>query len=226
MGHRGGLVDKKGVYLFLMVILLTTLVTCAKHKTYWLYLRPYPEGKQGPTTKLTIGLLPFEDSQISPEKLGARILRDGTEEPIRLESSSASADLTQILRRSLEARNIPVVTIPAWVPAPQNLKELPPEVDIAIAGKLEALEVEARSSIWETKIRCRVKLSAKLGFKAQGKVVTETIEVRPEESVIFFERQKVEAILNEAVSSALNRLIDKALSSSRVESLRQLQPLS
>ena len=214
MGCRDGLVKRKAIYPFLMVILLTSLLTCATHKTYWLYLRPYPEGKQGPTTKLTIGLLPFEDTRISPEKLGARILRDGTEEPIRLESSSASEDLTQILRRSLEARNISVVTIPAWVPAPQNLKDLPPEVDIAIAGKIEALEVEARSSILETKIRCRVKLSAQLGLKDQGKVVTETIEVRPEETVVFFERQKVEEILNEGVGSALNRLIEKALASS------------
>ena len=211
MGRKEGLVKRKGIYPFLMVILLTSLVTCAAHKTYWLYLRPYPEGKQGLTTKLTIGLLPFEDARISPEKLGARILRDGTEEPIRLESSSASEDLTQILRRSLEVRNISVVTIPAWVPAVQNLKDLPPEVDIAIAGKIEALEVEARSSILETKIRCRVKLSAQLGLKAQGKVVTETIEVRPEETVVFFKRQKVEDILNEAVGSALNRLIEKAL---------------
>ena len=211
MGRKEGLVKRKGIYPFLMVILLTSLVTCAAHKTYWLYLRPYPEGKQGLTTKLTIGLLPFKDARISPEKLGARILRDGTEEPIRLESSSASEDLTQILRRSLEARNISVVTIPAWVPAVQNLKDLPPEVDIAIAGKIEALEVEARSSILETKIRCRVKLSAQLGLKAQGKVVTETIEVRPEETVVFFKRQKVEDILNEAVGSALNRLIEKAL---------------
>ena len=214
MGYRGGLVKSKVIYLFLMVLLLTSLVTCAKHKTYWLYLRQHPEGKQGPTTKLTIGLLPFKDARISPEKLGARILRDGTEEPIRLESSSASEDLTNILRRSLEARNISVVTIPAWVPAVENLKDLPPEVDIAIAGKIEALEVEARSSILETKIRCRVKISAQLGFKTQGKVVTETIEVRPEETVVFFERQKVEEILNEAVASALNRLVEKALPSS------------
>jgi hypothetical protein len=211
MGRKEGLVKRKGIYLFLMVILLTSLVTCATHKTYWLYLHPYPEGKQGPTTKLTIGLLPFEDARTSPEKLGARILRDGTEEPIRLESSSASEDLTQILRRSLEARNISVVSIPAWVPAVQNLKDLPPEVDIAIAGRIEALEVEARSSVLETKIRCRVKLSAQLGLKAQGKVVTETIEVLPEETVVFFKRQKVEDILNEAVGSALNRLIEKAL---------------
>jgi len=172
------------------------------------------KGEQGSTTKLTIGVLPFEDGLVSTQKLGARVLRDGREEPIRLESSSASEDLTDILRRSLKARNIPVVTISTWDPAPQNLKDLPPEVDIAIAGRIEALEVEAQSSTLKTTLRYRVKLSAKLGLKAQGKVVTKNIELRPEETVMRFERQKVEEALNEAVASALNRLVEAALASS------------
>jgi len=209
-----GLVKRKAIYTFLMVILLASLVTCAQHKTYWLHLRPHPEGEQGPTTKLTIGVLPFEDGRVSTQKLGARVLRNGREEPIRLESSSAAEDLTHILRSSLKARNIPVVAISTWEPAPQNLKDLPPEVDIAIAGRIEALEVEAQSSTLKTTLRYRVKLSAKLGLKAQGKVVTKNIEVRPEETVMLFERQKVEETLNEAVASALNRLVEAALASS------------
>jgi hypothetical protein len=196
------------------MILLVSLVSCGKHKTYWLHLRPQPTGEQGVTTNLTIGVLPFEDGRISTQKLGARVLGDGREEPIRLESSSASEDVTNLLHRSLKARNITVVTISTWNPTPQNLKDLPPEVDVAIAGKIEALEVKAQSSTLKTTIRYRVKLSAKLGLKAQGKVVTKTIEVRPEETVMRFERQKVEETLNEAVASALNRLVETALASS------------
>jgi hypothetical protein len=207
-------VKRKAIYTFLMVLLLGSLVTCAKHKTYWLHLRPHPTGEQGPTTKLTVGVVPFEDGRVSTEKLGARILGNGREEPIRLESSSASEDFTHILRRSLKARNIPVVTISAWDPRPQNLKDLPPEVDIAIAGKIEVLEVKAQSTTLKTTLQYRVKLSAKLGLKAQGKVVTKDIEVRPEETVMGFERQKVEETLNEAVASALNRLVEAALASS------------
>lgn len=206
-----GLSRRKATYPFLIVIVLASLVTCAKHKTYWLHLRPHPEVVQRATTKLTVGVLPFEDGRLSSEKLGARTLGDGTEEPIRLETSSASADLTHILRRSLEAMNIPVVPMSLWDPTPQNLTDLPPEVDIAIAGRLEALEVEARSSFLKTTLRYRVALSAKLGLKAQGKVVTKIIEIRPEETVVFFERQKVEKSLNEAVASAVNRLVEAAL---------------
>jgi hypothetical protein len=208
------LVQRKVVYTFLIVILLGSLASCAKHKTYWLHLRPLPQGQKGVTTKLTIGVLPFEDGRASTQKLGARVLSDGREEPIRLETSSASEDVTHILRRSLMARNIAVVALSNWDPALQNLKDLPPEVDIAIAGKIETLQVEAQSSLLKTTLRYRVKLSAKLGLKAQGKVVTKTIEVRPEETVMSFDRQKVEETLNEAVASAVNRLIEAALVSS------------
>jgi hypothetical protein len=209
-----GVVTRKATYAFAIVILLGSLVSCAKHKTYWLHLRPHATGEQGVTAKLTIGVLPFEDGRVITQKLGARVLSDGREEPIRLASSSASADVTNLLRRSLKARNIPVVTISQWDPTPQNLKDLPPEVDIAIAGKIEALEVTAQSTTLKSTLRYRVKLSAKLGLKAQGKVVTKSIEVRPEETVVRFERQRVEETLNEAVASALNGLIEAALASS------------
>ena len=225
MGTSSVLLKRRAIYPLLMVIFLASLISCAKHKTYWLYLRPLSEAKQGPTTKLTIGVVPFEDTRVSTEKLGVRILRDGREEPIRLKSSSASEDLTNMLRRSLEARNIQVVTISDWHPAPQNLEDLPPEVDMAIAGKIEALEEEARSSVLESKIRCRVKLSAKFGLKAQRRVVTETVEVNPEKTLVFFNRQKLEETLNEAVTSAINRLVEAALASSS-RGLRQSAPLS
>ena len=214
MVPSSGLIKMRVIYTFLIVILVGSLASCATHKTYWLHLRPLPEGQKGPTTKLTIGVLSFEDGRASTQKLGARVLSDGREEPIRLETSSASEDLTHVLRRSLMARNITVVALSHWDPTPESLKDLPPEVDIAIAGKIEDLEVEAQSSFLKTTLRYRVKLSAKLGLKAQEKVVTKTIEVRPEETVISFDRQKVEETLNEAVASAINRLIEAALVSS------------
>ena len=209
-----GVVKRKAICAFSILMLLGSLLSCAKHKTYWLHLRPHPTGEQRVTTKLTIGVLPFEDGRISPQKLGARVLGDGREEPIRLESPSAAEDLTNLLRRALKARDITVVAMSAWDPRPENLKDLPPGVDIAIAGKIEALEVNGQSSTLKTTLKYKVKLSAKLGFKAQGKVVTKEIEVRPEESVVLFDRQKVEETLNEAVASALNRLVEAALAPS------------
>jgi hypothetical protein len=145
--------------------------------------------------------------------LGQRVLSSGKEEPIRLETSSLTQDVTSILLKFLKARDIQTVQITNWVPSAKNLEDLPEGVDMAIAGYVENLEVEARSSTFKTEIRYLVKLSAKFGYKSQKKVVTKTVEVRPEESVVSFKRQRVEETLNEALSSALNLLIEAALAS-------------
>jgi len=211
----GGMKSKVGIYSRLFGLVVFSLAACGGSKTYWLNLRPHPAAmqEQEAKTKLTVGILPFEDARPTSQRLGVRVLSSGKEEPIRLDSPSASEDVTHILRQILKTRKIRSVEMSRWKPAPQNLDELPQEVDIAFAGRIETLEVEAQSSTFKSTIRYRVKLSAKLGFKAQEKVVTKTIEVRPEETVIGFNRGKVEKSLNEAVTSALNRLVGAALSS-------------
>lgn len=195
----------------LVLCFLIGLVTCAKHKTYWLHLRLHPVGEEGPTTKLTVGVLPFEDKRPSLQRLGKRVTSSGKEEPIRLESSSPTNDVTKILLQLLKARSVRTVELTLWDGTPEDLRNLPKQVDIAIAGNTEALEVEAQSFTFKTTVRYRVKLSAKLGFRAQGKVIAKSVEVRPEETVVSFNRQKVEETLNEAVSSALNLLVEAAI---------------
>jgi hypothetical protein len=203
-------------YIFLALLLALSLISCAASQTYWLQLRPDFAPQKGSASKLTIGVLPFEDNRPASQRLGQRLLSNGKEEPIRLKSSSPSRDITAILLQLLKARGIRTVELTGWEPAPANLKNLPEEVDIAMVGYVEALEVEAKSSTFKTEIRYLIKLSAKLGFKEQGKVVTRTVEARPEESVISFNRQAVEQTLNETISSALERLIVAAISKQRI----------
>ena len=205
--------EYRNIYMLLTLILALSLVSCASSKTYWLNLRADATVQKSPTTKLTIGVLPFQDNRPASARIGQRLLTNGKEEPIRLKSSYPTQDITSIFRQLLKARNIRTVELTGWEPAPGNLKDLPEEVDIAIAGYVDALEVKASSYTFKTEIRYLVKLSAKVGFKAQGKVLTKTVEDRPEESVVRFKRQEVEKTLNEALTSALGRLIDATIPS-------------
>jgi len=205
--------EYRNIYMLLTLILALSLVSCASSKTYWLNLRADATVQKSPTTKLTIGVLPFQDNRPASARIGQRLLTNGKEEPIRLKSSYPTQDITSIFRQLLKARNIRTVELTGWEPAPGNLKDLPEEVDIAIAGYVDALEVKASSYTFKTEIRYLVKLSAKVGFKAQGKVLTKTVEDRPEESVVRFKRQEVEKTLNEALTSALERLIDATIPS-------------
>jgi hypothetical protein len=205
--------EYRNIYIILTLIFALSLVSCASSKTYWLNLRADSITQKSPTTKLTIGVVPFQDNRPPSARVGQRVLTNGKEEPIRLKSSYPTQDITSIFRQLLKARNIRTVELTGWEPTPGNLKALPEEIDIAIAGYVDALEVKASSYTFKTEIRYLVKLSAKVGFKTQGKVLTKTVEGRPEESVVRFQRQEVEKTLNEALTSALGRLIDATISS-------------
>jgi hypothetical protein len=200
------------IYLLLTLVFALTLVSCAASKTHWLNLRADSTVQKTPTTTLTIGVLPFQDNRPPSARIGERILSNGKEEPIRLKSSYPTRDITSVFLQLLKARNIRTVELTDWEPTPGNLKGLPEEVDIAIAGYLDALEVKASSYTFKTEIRYLLKLSAKVGLKAQGRVLSKTLEDRPEQSVIRFRREEVEKTLNEALTSALGRLIDAAIS--------------
>jgi hypothetical protein len=215
MGIVGARETKVSFYSYLFFIALVSLAACGGSRTYWLNLRPHPAAMQGGTTTLTVGIVPFEDARPASQRLGVRVLGSGKEEPIRLDSLAVSEDVTHILRHILKTRKIRSVEMSGWQPAPQNLAELPAEVDIAIAGRIETLEVKAQSTSFKSTIQYGVKVSAAVGLKAQEKVVTKIIEVRPEETVIGFNREKVEKSLNEAVTSAVNRLVEAALSSAK-----------
>ncbi|MGD8693426.1 MAG: hypothetical protein PVI74_06210 [Syntrophobacterales bacterium] len=202
----------RNIYLLLTLVFALTIVSCAASKTHWLNLRADSTVQKTPTTTLTIGVLPFQDNRPPSARIGERILSNGKEEPIRLKSSYPTRDITSVFLQLLKARNIRTVELTDWEPTPGNLKGLPEEVDIAIAGYLDALEVKASSYTFKTEIRYLLKLSAKVGLKAQGRVLSKTLEDRPEQSVIRFRREEVEKTLNEALTSALGRLIDAAIS--------------
>ncbi|MGD8687753.1 MAG: hypothetical protein PVH15_13360 [Syntrophobacterales bacterium] len=201
----------RNIYLLLTLVFALTIVSCAASKTHWLNLRADSTVQKTPTTTLTIGVLPFQDNRPPSARIGERILSNGKEEPIRLKSSYPTRDITSVFLQLLKARNIRTVELTDWEPTPGNLKGLPEEVDIAIAGYLDALEVKASSYTFKTEIRYLLKLSAKVGLKAQGRVLSKTLEDRPEQSVIRFRREEVEKTLNEALTSALGRLIDAAI---------------
>jgi len=188
-------------------LMALSFLGCAAPSRYTLHLLPSPEEEKGPKTSLTIGLLPFEDSRPSPQFLGKLIESDGQEVDIVLDSPSPAGDVTYILRRALRARGVRMVELQYWTPDPEHLKDLPEEVGVAFAGRIDVLAVNAESALLNTKVKYRVRLSAKLGFKKEGVVVPQSAEVLPEETFLRFNPPRVEETLNETVADALNRLL-------------------
>ncbi|HYA01523.1 MAG TPA: hypothetical protein VEI04_00230 [Syntrophobacteria bacterium] len=188
-------------------VLTLSVLGCSTLPRYTLHLLPSPEAEKGPTTGLTIGLLPFEDARPQPQFLGTLI--DGEDKSdIVLDSPSPANDVTYILRRTLRGRGIPTVDLESWIPDPEHLKDLPEDVDVVFAGRIEALEVTATSALVNAKVQYRVRLSAKVGFKKEGVVLAQTSNVTAEEILLRFNPQRVEETLNTTLADALNRLLD------------------
>lgn len=188
-------------------LMVLSFLGCATPSRYTLRLGPSPEEEKGPKTSLTIGVLAFEDSRPSPQFLGKLIESDGKELDIVLESPSPAEDVTYILRRALRARDIRTVDLQYWTPDPEHLKDLPEDVDVAFAGRIDTLAVNADSALLNTKVKYRVRLSAKLGFRKEGVVITQSAEILPEETLLRFNPPRIEETLNDAVAEALNRLL-------------------
>ena len=188
-------------------LLALSVLGCATPPRYTLHLLPSPAAEKGPTTELTIGLLPFEDPRPQPQFLGTLI--DGeNKSDIVLDSPSPANDVTYVLRRTLRGRGIRTVDLESWIPDPEHLQDLPEDVDVVFAGRIEALEVKAESALINAKVNYRVRLSAKVGFKKAGVVLTQSAEIVPEETLFQFNPQRVEETLNTTLADALSRLLD------------------
>jgi hypothetical protein len=188
-------------------LLTLSSLGCATPPRYTLHLLPSPEAEKGPTTSLTIGLLPFEDARPHPQFLGTLI--DGEDKSeIVLDSASPANDVTYILRRTLRGRSIRTVDLESWIPEPEHLRDLPEDVDVVFAGRIELMEVNGESALLNAKVKYRVRLSAKVGFKKEGVVLSQMSEILPEETLLKFKPQRVEETLNTTVADAINRLLD------------------
>jgi hypothetical protein len=94
--------EYRNIYMFLSLIFALSLVSCAASKTYWLNLRADSTVQKSPTTKLTIGVVPFQDNRPPSARIGQRVLSNGKEEPIRLKSSFPTQDITSIFLQLLK----------------------------------------------------------------------------------------------------------------------------
>lgn len=188
-------------------LLILSSLGCATVPRYTFHLLPSPEAEKGPTTTLTIGLLPFEDARPQPQFLGTLI--DGEDKSdIVLDSPSPANDVTYILRRTLRGRSIRTVDLESWIPDPEHLRDLPEDVDVVFAGRIEALEVKGEQALLDAKVKYRVRLSAKVGFKKDGVVLAQSSEIMPEETLLRFNPERVEETLNTTLADAINRLLD------------------
>jgi hypothetical protein len=182
------------------------LSACAKPGAQTLFLQFRATGETSPSSGFTVGLVPFQDTRGATQTLGRRLRVDGSWEPIVLGSPSAAKDLTYMLVRFLESRGVRVVELASWRPELDDLKGLPPGIQLAFSGRIEALDVEADSSLLKTTVRFRIHLTAHLGVVDRGEIVTRAWRFAPQRTSVLFDVREVEEQLNKALVESMEGL--------------------
>lgn len=209
MGYAAIWARLKGAITMAACLLL--LASCGGSGMQIVYLQFRPTGQYASAQALTVGVAPFQDTRSTPQIIGKRIRVDGSPETIMLGSPTPGKDLTLMVVRYLEARGVKVVDLPSWKPEPDSLRDLPRDVKVAVTGRIEALEVQADSTLFRTTVRYRVRLSASLGTVDKGEVLTRSIEISPQKTSLQFDVRDVEDELNGAILEALERLFEGVL---------------
>jgi predicted small lipoprotein YifL len=192
-----------------MVSMLVFLSGCAEKGPVPLDIgyRPPADVAAG-TPKVVVGVAPFKDDRGKAASiLGRRVIAStGLENELVVQGTVA--DLVALrLKDALKARGITVKDVPAWDMTAENIKA--DGADIVIGGEIKTLWVEALSKLLNANTRADVQLRVSAADTAEKKVYrTLNLSSKLERQDIAFSFTQVEIVLSEALSVALDQLLN------------------
>jgi predicted small lipoprotein YifL len=192
-----------------IVSMLVFLSGCAEKGPVLLDIgyRP-PAGVAAGTPKVVVGVAPFKDDRgKAASVLGRRMIAStGLENELVVQGTVADLVASR-LKDALKARGITVKDVPAWDMTAENIKA--DGADIVIGGEIKTLWVEAQSRLLNANTRADVQLRVSAADTAEKKVFrTLKLSSKLERQDIAFSFTQVEIVLSEALSGALDQLLN------------------
>jgi hypothetical protein len=197
------------VYIGSAVLLAAFLSGCAQKGPVLLDNIKYqaPEGLAAGAPKLIVGVSPFKDDRGKTfSVLGKRTIPDYMENDLVVQGTVADL-VTAGLKDALKARGIMVKDAPAWDMNAESIKSS--GIDILIGGEIKTLWVEAVSQPLNAKVNAVVQLRVSAADAAEKKIIrTLVLNSKLERKDVAFSFELVEDAVSEALSSALNQLLN------------------
>jgi hypothetical protein len=166
-----------------------------------------PEGLAAGAPKLIVGVSPFKDDRGKTfSVIGKRTIPDYMENDLVVQGTVADL-VTAGLKDALKARGIMVKDAPAWDMNAESIKSS--GIDILIGGEIKTLWVEAVSQPLNAKVNAVVQLRVSAADAAEKKIIrTLVLNSKLERKDVAFSFELVEDAVSEALSSALNQLLN------------------
>jgi len=197
------------VYIGSAVLLAAFLSGCAQKGPVLLDNIRYqaPEGLVAGAPKLIVGVSPFKDDRGKTlSVLGKRTIPDYMENDLVVQGTVADL-VTAGLKDALKARGIMVKDAPAWDMNAESIRSS--GIDILIGGEIKTLWVEAVSKPLNAKVNAVVQLRVSAADAAEKKIIrTLVLNSKLERQDVSFSFELVEGAVSEALSSALNQLLN------------------
>lgn len=197
------------VYIGSAVLLAAFLSGCAQKGPVLLDNIRYqaPEGLAAGAPKLIVGVSPFKDDRGKTfSVIGKRTIPDYMENDLVVQGTVADL-VTAGLKDALKARGIMVKDAPAWDMNAESIKSS--GIDILIGGEIKTLWVEAVSQPLNAKVNAVVQLRVSAADAAEKKIIrTLVLNSKLERKDVAFSFESVEGAVSEALSSALNQLLN------------------
>ena len=189
-------------YRWLMILFLSFFIfSCAKARTYSLYLR-YQPSKEFPSLQQkigsTLGIAPFKDERPDTLYIGIHTPLQGISSYFRSDPFPLEKAIMESLVEVLSRQGVKTIPISNWDGRPESLKSL--ESDSILMIEIKRFWTEGRAVTFKTNVKTSIHFVIHLGVKKEGKVFTKNVTVEKEMTVFKLAPEKVEQTVNEILT--------------------------
>jgi len=189
-------------YRWIIILFLCFLVlSCAKARTYSLYLR-YQPGRDFPSLQQkigsTLGIAPFKDERSDTLYIGIHIPHQGISSYFKSDPFPLERAIQESVTEVLSRQGVKTVPVSNWDGKPESLKTM--ETDSILMVEIKRFWTEGRAATFKTDVKTSIHLVIHLGVKKEGKVFTKNVTVEKEMAVFGLAPEKVEQTINEILT--------------------------
>jgi len=189
-------------YRWLMILFLSFFIfSCAKARTYSLYLR-YQPSKEFPSLQQkigsTLGIAPFKDERPDTLYIGIHTPLQGISSYFKSDPFPLEKAIMESLVEVLSRQGVKTIPVSNWDGRPESLKSL--ETDSILMIEIKRFWTEGRAVTFKTNVKTSIHFVLHLGVKKEGKVFTKNVTVEKEMTVFRLAPEKVEQTVNEILT--------------------------
>jgi len=203
------MIQSKALHTVIIVCALSILFGCAQKGPLLvnMWYKP-PQDLVASAHKAVVGISPFIDERgTSKSALGKKSQPSSNKENEIVIQGIVAELVTSKFKEALTARGITVKDIPAWDMVGEHIEAV--DADILIGGHIKTLWTTAASSPLNVNYKADVQIKVSIADMAEKRLFRRlTLSSSLERKDVNFSLARVESMLTEALSSAIDQLMN------------------